>query len=291
MAERIFGHIPGYPIGSVFLSRSELSQASVHRPTQAGIAGSAEEGAASIILSGGYEDDEDWGDEILYTGQGGRDFDSGRQMRHQALNRGNLALAKSKLHGLPVRVIRGARHVSPYSPQSGYRYDGLYRVADYWLEGGKSGYDVWRFLLRKIQEDAYAAGVVRDQPGEFRMPERTETITLRIVRDTEQTQQIRKLYDYRCQVCGVRLEGSAGPYAEAVHIRPLGKPHNGSDSPDNILCLCPNHHVLFEYGGFTVADDLSLVGVAGSLHVHPRHTINLDNVRYHQEHYFYSPEE
>ena len=184
-----------------------------------------------------------------------------------------MALAKSKLHGLPVRVIRGARHVSPYSPQSGYRYDGLYRVADYWLEGGQSGYDVWRFLLRKLQEDE------------------TGTMTLRIVRDTEQTRQIKQLYDYRCQVCGVCLEGSAGPYAEAVHIRPLGKPHHGSDSPDNILCLCPNHHVLFEYGGFTIADDLSLVGESGSLHVHPRHRINLDNIRYHQEHYFYSEEE
>lgn len=289
MAEQIFGHIPGYSVGSVFVSRAELSQAGVHRPTRAGIAGSAEDGADSLVLSGGYEDDEDWGDEILYTGQGGRDLDSGSQIRHQALNRANLALAKSKLHGLPVRVIRGARHTSPYSPHSGYRYEGLYRVKDYWLEGGKSGYDVWRFLLRKIPEEEYAVGVVRDQPGEFCMPERT--ITLRIVGDTAQTQQIKKLYDYRCQVCGVRLEGSAGPYAEAVHIRPLGKPHHGSDRPDNILCLCPNHHVLFEYGGFTVAEDWSLVGVAGSLHIHPRHKINLDNMRYHQEHYFYSQEE
>ena len=277
MAEHIFGHIPGYPVGSAFTSRSKLSQASLHSPTRAGIAGSAQEGATSIVLSGGYEDDEDWGDEILYTGQGGRDLNSGRQVRHQALNRTTLALAKNKLHGLPVRVIRGARHVSPYSPKSGYRYDGLYRVEDYWLAGGKSGYDVWRFLLRKIPEKT---------PKDAAQP-----MTLRIVRDTEQTRQIKALYNYRCQVCGIRLEGSAGLYAEAVHIRPLGKPHNGSDSPDNILCLCPNHHVLFEYGGFTIADDWSLVGVSGSLHVHPRHTINLDNIRYHQEHYFYDPEE
>lgn len=272
MAEK-FGHIPGYPVGSVFVSRSDLSQAGIHHPTRSGIAGSAEDGATSIVLSGGYEDDEDWGDEILYTGQGGRDRDSGRQVRHQVLSRANLALAKSRLHGLPVRVIRGARHISPYSPKSGYRYDGLYRVEDYWLEGGKSGYDVWRFLLREIPEDA------------------TKATMLRVVRDTGQTRQIKKLYDYHCQVCGVRLVGSAGPYAEAVPIRPLGKPHNGADSPDNILCLCPNHHVLFAYGGFTIADDLSLVGVTGSLHIHSRHSINLDNIRYHQEHYFYDPEE
>ncbi len=38
----------------------------------AGISGSESEGADSIVLSGGYEDDEDLGDEIVYAGHGGR---------------------------------------------------------------------------------------------------------------------------------------------------------------------------------------------------------------------------
>lgn len=79
MAQRVFGHIPGYPEGSRFGSRAELSGAGVHRPTMAGIAGSEREGADSIVLSGGYEDDEDLGEEIVYTGHGGRDWGSGRQ--------------------------------------------------------------------------------------------------------------------------------------------------------------------------------------------------------------------
>ena len=289
MADRVFGHIPSYPVGSEFESRTELSQAGVHRPTQAGIAGSEKEGADSIVLSGGYEDDADYGDEIIYTGQGGRDFNSGRQIKHQELNRGNLALAKSKLQGLPVRVIRGANHLSPYSPEAGYRYDGLYRVEDYWQERGKSGYYVWRFRLLKIMEAA--SRLVNEEPGAYRPARRVETTLLRVVRETKQAQRIKKLYNYRCQVCGVRLEGSAGPYAESAHIRPLGKPHNGSDSPDNILCLCPNHHVLFDYGGFTISDDFSLIGIEGILNVHPRHKIDVENIHYHQEHYFYSQEE
>jgi putative restriction endonuclease len=69
----VFGHIPGYPVGSRFESRAELSEAGVHRHRQAGISGSASEGAGSIVLSGGYEDDLDNGDEIVYTGHGGRD--------------------------------------------------------------------------------------------------------------------------------------------------------------------------------------------------------------------------
>ncbi|CAG8847467.1 3245_t:CDS:2, partial [Racocetra persica] len=32
------------------------------------------EGATSIALSGGYEDDVDWGEAFTYTGSGGRDL-------------------------------------------------------------------------------------------------------------------------------------------------------------------------------------------------------------------------
>lgn len=37
-------------------------------------------------------------------------------------------------------------------------------------------------------------------------------------------------------------------YAEAHHVKPLGSPHNGYDVRENILCVCPNHHVLLDYG-------------------------------------------
>jgi putative restriction endonuclease len=64
----VFGHIPGYPVGSWFENRAELADAGVHRHRQAGISGSASKGADSIVLSGGYEDDQDFGDLIIYTG-------------------------------------------------------------------------------------------------------------------------------------------------------------------------------------------------------------------------------
>ena len=66
----VFGHIPGYPVGSWFENRAELADARVHRHRQAGISGSASKGADSIVLSGGYEDDQDFGDLIIYTGYG-----------------------------------------------------------------------------------------------------------------------------------------------------------------------------------------------------------------------------
>lgn len=67
---RLFGEIEGYPEGTLFDSREALNKAGVHRPTMGGISGTAEAGADSIVLSGGYEDDVDYGDEIVYTGHG-----------------------------------------------------------------------------------------------------------------------------------------------------------------------------------------------------------------------------
>ena len=65
MPEGIFGQILGYPVGSRFGSRAELSEAGLHRQTVAGILGSERESANSIVLSGGYEDDQAFGDEIV----------------------------------------------------------------------------------------------------------------------------------------------------------------------------------------------------------------------------------
>jgi putative restriction endonuclease len=285
----VFGHIPGNPVGSWFENRAELADAGVHWHRQAGISGSSTQGADSIVLSGGYEDDKDHGDVIVCTGYGGRDPATGKQISDQPFSMWNRALAYSSLNGLPVRVIRGAGHDSPYSPGTGYSYDGLYLVEDYWHETGRAGFRIWRYRLTQLTEQLDDEN---DGKSEVEVPEapseapRRETKVLRIVTDTRQARRIKELYDYRCQMCGVRLEGLAGPYAEAAHIRPLGAPHNGPDTPDNILCLCPNHHVLFDHSGITIDEDLSLVGAEGRLMVHPQHQFNEEHLRYRREHYW-----
>ena len=285
MAERIFGHMPGYPEGSLFEDRAELRESGVHRPIQAGISGSQTEGAESIVLSGGYEDDADDGDVIVYTGQGGRDQLTGQQVYDQPFSRGNRALALSKQNGLPVRVVRGSNHDSPHSPPHGYSYDGLYTVEEYWHEPGRSGFEVWRFRLAKIPERVTIGQVVREEPAGYSVPRRREMWVSRIVRDSAQAAKIKALYKHRCQMCGTRLECPAGPYSEAAHIRPLGAPHDGPDTEDNILCLCPNHHVLFDNGAISIADDLSLIGAdQGDLTVRRGHNINRRHLAYHREH-------
>jgi putative restriction endonuclease len=63
--------------GARFPDRRALHDAGVHPGSlQGGISTSGE----SIILSGGYVDDIDEGDLIIYTGQGGRDSKTGRQV-------------------------------------------------------------------------------------------------------------------------------------------------------------------------------------------------------------------
>ena len=288
MSDRIFGEIPGISIGTTFENREELSRAGVHRPLQAGISGAQDEGADSIVLSGGYEDDQDFGDVIVYTGHGGQDSVSRKQVSDQVLTRQNLALAVSMQGGLPVRVIRGFTHQSPFAPLNGYRYDGLYRVESFWHEKGAAGFTVWRFRLVRQSGPLVSGG--RKGPN-FTIssgnatPVRVQNAVNRIIRDTLLSNQIKIIYDYTCQVCATRLVGPAGPYAEAAHVRPLGKPHNGPDLADNLICLCPNHHYLFDVGAFGIQDDLRLIGIDGQLRLVKRHTLNREHLRYHRQHF------
>jgi len=95
---RRFGHIQGNPPGTTYASRAELAETGVHPPPMHGISGAAAEGADSIVVSG-YEDDRDYGDYIIYTGAGGRDPASGKQIADQEFTAQNLALVKSESEG------------------------------------------------------------------------------------------------------------------------------------------------------------------------------------------------
>jgi putative restriction endonuclease len=280
---RVFGDIPGFPPGHEFPDRKALAAAGVHRPLQSGISGASGEGADSIVISGGYEDDEDFGDAIVYTGEGGRDPSSGRQIADQEFIRGNAALTKSCVEGLPVRVVRRSRAASAISFQSGYRYDGLYRVEHYWKERGRSGFVVCRFRLVE-QASIQQSDEIKLDSGPVA---RVNTNVQRLARSNAVARKVKDMYEHRCQVCGITLQTRQFPYAESAHIRPLGRPHDGPDIEANLLCLCPNDHVKLDFGAIFILDDLTIVDALtdaqiGTLIEKPDHKLNREYLAYHR---------
>jgi predicted restriction endonuclease len=278
-----YGPVPGVEVGTSFRRRSDAADAKVHRPHQNGICGTPKLGCESIAIVGGYEDDVDNGDEIIYTGEGGRDPESGKQIADQKLERGNAALATSVRTRNPIRVLRG-------STKNGYTYDGLFLVVDYWRAKGKSGYWIWQYRLIALDT---ATTVDLDRPTGTapegnENPGRRVSRAERLLRSAIVAEWVKRHHDYTCQFCGKRYDTPAGPYAETAHIRALGGKHAGPDVVENALCLCPTHHALFDLGAFVITDDRIVVDVMareelGPLRELPGHRIDLQYAAYHRE--------
>jgi putative restriction endonuclease len=283
---RFFGTPDGIRVGKQFIDRRELHDLHVHRPLQAGISGTKAEGSDSIVVSGGYVDDEDHGDWIIYTGHGGNNPSSGRQIAHQSIDApGNAGLITSRAEGLPVRVIRGAHVGSGYAPLSGYVYAGLFEVTDYWIRKGRDGFDIVRFKLERLPEQA--ALVTRALPDPD--PAYATTTVSRRIRDSPLSREVKKIYEHHCQICDEAMPGADGrTYSEGAHVKPLGRPHIGRDSLDNLLCLCPNHHAQLDLGGLVFFDDFSVARTAdlrpfASISFKKHHRLDVENARYQRQ--------
>ncbi|KAL3507471.1 hypothetical protein ACH5RR_032853 [Cinchona calisaya] len=163
--KRIVGAVPGVEIGDLFFFRMELCVIGLHGHVQAGIdylsanqSSNGEPIATSVIVSGGYEDDVDTGEEIIYTGHGGQDKHN-RQCMNQKLECGNLALERSMYYGIEVRVIRGFKYEGSVSGKV-YVYDGLYRVVSSWFDVGKSGFGVFKYKLVRIENQPVMGSLI-----------------------------------------------------------------------------------------------------------------------------------
>lgn len=100
-----------------------------------------------------------------------------------------------------------------------------------------------------LREFVVATPEAEDIDGGSAASARVPQLTYRILRDTALARQLKLLHRDECQLCGLALDLSpTRTYSEAHHIVPLGAPHHGSDTSENIIVLCPNHHVLCDYG-------------------------------------------
>lgn len=279
-----FGHVDEFPPGAHFDSRQAVKEARLHKEREAGISwgldADGERAADAIVLNQGYEDDLDNWDEVVYTGAGGRDRNTGRQIEDQTWeNRGNAGLRRSRISANPIRVIRGSEGERDYSPAGGYRYDGLYEIVEEWTEVGKAGFRICRFRLRRLSAETQELTPVEqqvrdilDQQGqgtadqnsadvpEVATQRRTATVE-RIVRDTAVVRRVKRWHEYTCQICGLALTvGAEGKsYAEGAHIQALGGSAGGPDVEGNVLCLCPNCHVRLDRGALYLTDDFHVV--------------------------------
>ncbi len=77
-----------------------------------------------------------------------------------------------------------------------------------------------------------------------------------IIRYQQLVERIKQTRGRKCQICQYSfIMDNGNEYCEAHHIQYLSK--NGSQSSDNVILLCPNHHRMFHYAHDAVfVDDL-----------------------------------
>ena len=85
-------------------------------------------------------------------------------------------------------------------------------------------------------------------------PKSSEYITvsgIRLKRDYDTIDKLKRVRDYRCQICGKTIpKKDGGFYIEAAHVK--AKKEKGPETVDNLLILCPNHHKEFDYGDLKI---------------------------------------
>ncbi|MFE9998341.1 YDG/SRA domain-containing protein [Streptomyces avermitilis] len=315
VGERRIGHIEGIAPAAEFHRRKQVKRNNLHRDTMRGISWLADEDgsdvADAIVLHGGYDDDKDDWSWVRYTGASPdkekyKDGGVPKLRCSQSWTyQDNAALKRSYERGHPIRVIRGWKGDSRYSPIDCYRYDGLYTITEIrtalskWPAPDGTPIEICQFDLRRLpdelqdptsveqqiadlldeqeeldlpQEQLEAAEGESEEESEEESPQgekfpKTRAARIqRLVRDAAVSRNVKDLYGGECQACGLRLVGPDGrPYSEGAHIRPLGTPHCGPDVEPNVLCLCPNCHVRLDIGAIIIEDDWSIIVRAGEL--------------------------
>lgn len=127
-----------------------------------------------------------------------------------------------------------------------------------WLQNNSTKLKDW-YLLDADRGDKALIEAFFDQPQILDTPKATdineppattriETTIYRILRDTALSREVKIAQEFKCQLCAKTIQlGDGSFYAEAHHVKPLGRPYNGPDTKNNIICVCPTCHVLLDY--------------------------------------------
>lgn len=159
---KAFGH-NGLEVGSWFAKQHIALFRGAHGSKIGGIAGNAQTGAYSIVVSGMYEElDQDQGDTLFYSGS--RSHDNEDPKAPFPSSNATLAMKASLRNCKPVRVLRASGGKSRLSPTVGIRYDGLYRVVAMGEKLNTKGGKYEQFKLERLQDQGDLAAIARSRP-------------------------------------------------------------------------------------------------------------------------------
>lgn len=191
------------------------------------------------------------GEIIYYVGFGKKEED-------QKMIRGNLRLAESNKEG---RIIFGFKKEKS---SKGWTYIGILRLLDVLIGENELGKKIYEFKLE-------STGIASPYDVENSL-EVVENITPSLTSDTEPkvvsvkrkarsvafSDNVKKIYDYRCAICQIkRLNKEGNPEVESAHIYPKEK--NGPDKIINGIALCKLHHWAFDNGLIGISDDYKVI--------------------------------
>ena len=144
-----------------------------------------------------------------------------------------------------------------------YREEKIWHLAegDYKVGIGKdlsnnTPFSTFEDFINSLQNPSTYKQSLSDTPDmghEEYPPNKVTTTVTRVIRDTVLSNKVKEERNYKCQVCNTTLIIKGNGYAETHHLKPLG--HAGFDIESNMLVLCPNHHVLFDYGEIAISPD------------------------------------
>nr|WP_025774309.1 HNH endonuclease [Clostridium botulinum] len=80
----------------------------------------------------------------------------------------------------------------------------------------------------------------------------------KIPRDAAFGISVKRLYNFKCAICGLGLKSPKGKYeVQAAHIYPKSK--DGSDDLRNGICLCHLHHWALDAGWIAISDNYEIL--------------------------------
>lgn len=117
-------------------------------------------------------------------------------------------------------------------------------------------------------------------------PSNTAQVVNRTIRDSAKVKRIKDKYKNECQVCGYIIQvASDYRYSEVHHLHQLKD--GGNDDYNNMLVLCPTHHVEFDYAIIGVSGDGRNVvdrnGGMKALTMLEGHTLDPKNIESHRK--------